>query len=57
MQQHGSKYFSLDPPLNLRVGSKGQNSFFSEYDRVANQIKGYDTLSNMVANILPTDPP
>ena len=37
-------------------GSKGQNSIFSEYGHVAYQIKGNHECSNMVANILPTDP-
>ena len=50
-----------DPtPLTLGIGvktSKGQNSTFSEYGNVAYQIKGNDTCSNMVANILPADPP
>ena len=35
----------------------GQKHTFSEYGHVAYQIKGDDAGSNMVANILPTDPP
>ena len=45
------------PPKNLLVGSKGQNSTFSEYGYVAYQIKGNDACSNKVANILRADPP
>ena len=58
MQQHGSKYFSHIPPshLTLRMGSKRQNSIFSEHGHVAYQIKEYQE-SNMVANILPADTP
>ena len=38
------------------VGSKGQNSTFSEHGHVAYQIKGNHKCSNMVANVLPADP-
>ena len=38
------------------MGSIGQNSTFSEHGHVAYQIKGNHECSNMVANILPTDP-
>ena len=56
--QHGSKYFTHRPlPLTLRVGSKVQNSVFSEYGNVAYQIKWNHKYCNMVANILPADPP
>ena len=41
------------PPPKLEVGSKGQNSTFSEYGYVAYQIKGNDACSHMVANSLP----
>ena len=50
MQQHGN-ILPADP------GGKGQNSTFSEYGHVAYHIKGNDACSNMVANILPADPP
>ena len=46
----------VDPYPTQGVGSKGQNSTFSEYGHVAYQIKRNDTCSNMVANILPADP-
>ena len=39
------------------VGSKGQIATFSEHCYVAYQIKGNQVCSNMVANILPADPP
>ena len=39
------------------MGSKGQNSTFSEHGHVAYQIKGNHGYSNMVANIMPADPP
>ena len=39
------------------MGSKGQNSTFSEHSHVAYQIKEKHECSNKVANILPTDPP
>ena len=34
-----------------------QNSTFPEHGRVAYQINGNHECSNMVANILPADPP
>ena len=40
------------PLGGLRGRGRGQNSTFSEYGHVAYQIKGNDTCSNMVANIL-----
>ena len=42
MQQHGSKYFASKPtsPTTLGIGSKGQNSTFSEHGHVAYNIKG-----------------
>ena len=54
MQQHGSKYFAHRPPLlpTLVVGSKGQNSTFSEHGHVAYQIKGNEECSSMQAHIL-----
>ena len=55
MQQHGRKYYTIDP--HPEVGSKGQNIFFSEYDHVAHQFKWIHECSNMVTNILPTEPP
>ena len=39
------------------MGSKDQTLSFSESSHVAYKIKAYDTDSNMVANILPTDTP
>ena len=39
------------------MGSKGQIATFSEHCHVAYQIKGNQVCSNMVANILPADPP
>ena len=46
-----------DPPqLTLGVGSKDQNSTFSEHGHVAYQIKENHECNNMVANILPTEP-
>ena len=60
MQHHGSKYFAdrpLTTPYPLTMGSKGQNSTFSEYGHVAYQIKDNHECSNMVASILPKDPP
>ena len=53
MQKHGSKYFARRSTPTL--GSKGQNSTFSEHGRVAYQIKGNHECSNIVANILPAD--
>ena len=44
-------------PTALTLGSKGQNSTLSENGHVAYQINGNNECSNMVANILPTDPP
>ena len=38
-------------------GGRGQSLTFSEYGHVAYQIKADDAISNMVANILPTDTP
>ena len=58
MQQHGSKYFALRPPSpTLGMGSIGQDSIISEHGHVAYQIKENHKCSNMVANILPADPP
>ena len=52
MQQHGSKYFARRP-----TPFEGQNLTFSEHGHVANQIKGNYKCSNVVAIILPADPP
>ena len=58
MQQNGNKYFARrHPPLTLGVGSKGQNSTFSEYGHVAYQIKGSDGYSSMVTILLADPPP
>ena len=43
-------------PTTLGVGSKGQNSTFSEQCHIALKIKWNHVCSNMVANILPADP-
>ena len=56
------KYFVLKPLptphlLTLGLGSKGQNSTFSEHGHGAYQNKGNHECSNMVAIIFPTDPP
>ena len=56
MQQQGRKYFAFRFPLTLGVGSKGQNSTFSEQSHVAYQIKMNHKCSIMVANSLPADP-
>ena len=55
MQQHGSKYCArrLPPPW----GTKSQNLTFSEHGLASYQIKGNHKCSNMVANIIPADPP
>ena len=39
------------------MGSKGQNSTFSEHGHVAYQINENHECSNVVANILPTEDP
>ena len=57
MQQHDSKYFARRPPHTFPTQSIGQKSTFSEHDHVAYQIKGNHECSNMVANILHSDPP
>ena len=44
------------PPPTRPRGSKGQNSIFSEYGHVAYHIEWNHECSNMVVNILPTDP-
>ena len=60
MQQHGSTYFACRPARPWGggggAGSKGPNSTFLEYGHVAYRIKWNHECSNMVANILPTDP-
>ena len=41
MQQHGSKYFPFTHiPPTLRVGSKGQNSTFSEHVMLHIKLNG-----------------
>ena len=47
----------LQIPPRPTFGSKGQNSTFSEYGHVEYQIKWDHECSNMVAIILPADPP
>ena len=54
MQQHGSKYSVRRPPT-FGVGSKGQNSTFSEPVHVAYKIKWNHECSNLVANIMPAN--
>ena len=58
MQQHGSKYFASRPSYlpTLGMGSVVQNSTFLEHGYVAYQIKENQECTNIVANILPTDP-
>ena len=55
MQQHGRKYLSTETPTNIEDGV--QNKLFSEHGHVVYQIKGNHKCRNMVANILPIDPP
>ena len=43
--------------MDLGGGAEAKINFFSEYGHVAYQIKADNAGSNMVANILPTDPP
>ena len=58
MQQRGSKYFSRrSPPPTVGIGSVGQNSTVSEHGHGASQFQETHKCSNMVANILPADPP
>ena len=45
------------PEPSSSMGSKGQNSLFSEHDHAAYRIKEIHKCSNMVANILTSDPP
>ena len=44
------------PPPTMGMESVGQNLTILEHGHVAYQIKGNQDCSNMVANILPTDP-
>ena len=44
------------PPPPPFTNPKGQNSTFSEYGHVADQIKGNHKCSYMVPNILPAEP-
>ena len=60
IQQHGSTYSAHRPfpnPETLLLGSKGQNYFFSEHGHGVYQIKENQECSNILANILPADPP
>ena len=60
LQPNGSKYFAHRPPPQTRRGAaEAKISTSSEYGHVAYQFMGmtYDTCSNMVAIILPADPP
>ena len=58
MQQYGSKNNArrIPPTPDLGIGSKFQNSTFSEHGHVAYQIKVSNECSNMVANILSVGP-
>ena len=47
---------SQPSPRPYGVGSKGQNSTFSEHCHVAYQIIWNHECTNMVANIFPADP-
>ena len=44
----------LIPRERLRGWAVAKITLFSEYGHVADQIKAFDTCSNMAANILPT---
>ena len=52
-----SKVWVRPPGWTWCGGSKGQIATFSEHCHVAYQIKGNQVCSNMVANILPANPP
>ena len=60
MQQNGSKYFARRPPPPLGGGVKKSKFTFSFFQNMVilhnYQIKGNESCSNMVANILPADP-
>ena len=63
MQQNGSKYLPAEPyptpspPPEPGVVVNVKILFFRIWSCVAYQIKEFHKCSNMVANILPTDPP
>ena len=60
MQQHGSKYFAARPPAltpDPVGGVKRSKLNLSEHSHVAYQIKWKHECNNMVAKILPADPP
>ena len=65
MQQNGSKCFVCRPPppwtwpspSTNGVGSKGQNSSFTEHGHVLYQVKLNHECRNIMANILPADAP
>ena len=58
IQQHSSNSFTRRTSPNRTLwGSKGQNSTFSEHGHVAFHIKWNHECSNMVAILLPADPP
>ena len=58
MQHHGSKYFARrPPPLTLGWSQKVKIHFFQNMVMLHIKLKGITKCSNMVANILPADPP
>ena len=57
MQQHGSKYFALRPPPNPRNRVYRSNSIFQSTVMLHIKLKVITKCSNIVANILPADPP
>ena len=60
MQHHYRRFFARRTPKHSPrpwgVWSKGKKSSFSENGHDTYQINGYDTFSNIVANMLPLDP-
>ena len=64
MQQHGSNYFAcrpspLRPPLPTppTLAVERSKFHFSEHCHVAYHIKGNHKCSNILAHVLPADPP
>ena len=53
VRQDTCTYFALTPTLDLRCGSKSQNSFYSETCHVSDQIIGNEAYNNILANNLP----
>ena len=59
MQQHGRKYLACrpPPPMSLGMGSKFKTQLYQNMVLLHIKLIGIMKCSNMVANILPTDPP